>query len=95
MSYLTSFAPTEKRKPKANTLLQNDFALVMEHVATPIITPNNYLDAIQSPQADKWTVAMHEEYSALMNNNTWELRPLPPGRKAIATRWDFQAEVYS
>jgi len=82
-------APTEKRKPKANTLLQNDFALVMQHV-TPIITPNTYLDAIQSPQADKWTVAMHEEYSALMNNNTWELRPLPPGRKAIATRWIFK-----
>jgi hypothetical protein len=33
---------------------------------------------------------MDEEYSALMDNNTWDLVPLPKGRKLVRCRWIYR-----
>ena len=38
---------------------------------------------------EEWTRAMVKEYNALITNNTWELTELPPGRKAIGSKWMF------
>ncbi|XP_016173481.1 uncharacterized protein LOC107615982 [Arachis ipaensis] len=35
---------------------------------------------------------MDAEYSALMQNHTWKLVPLPEGREAIESRWVFRAK---
>jgi histone deacetylase 1/2 len=40
----------------------------------------------------RWLQAMKEEYTALMNNNTWSLVPLPPHRKAIGCKWIFRVK---
>lgn len=37
-----------------------------------------------------WRCATQEEYDALIRNQTWELVPLPPGRKAIGCKWLFK-----
>ncbi|KAL0345252.1 UNVERIFIED_CONTAM: Retrovirus-related Pol polyprotein from transposon RE2 [Sesamum radiatum] len=50
----------------------------------------NYLEAIKD---DKWVDAMSEELIALDKNNTWELVPLPPGKKAIGCRWVFKLKL--
>jgi hypothetical protein len=34
-----------------------------------------------------WEVAMKEEYSSLMENNTWELVPLPSNNKHVKCKW--------
>ena len=52
--------------------------------------PQSYTAAINSDNAPQWKNAMMDEYNSLIKNNTWELTPLPPGRKAIGTRWVFR-----
>jgi len=53
-------------------------------------TPNSYKDTISSPDADKWQEAMREEYEAIKANGTYELVPLPPGKKVIDTCWVYK-----
>lgn len=51
--------------------------------------PLNYTEAITSDEANLWKPAIDDEYASLMKNETWELTPLPPGRKPIRTKWVF------
>ena len=44
--------------------------------------PKNFAEAARNPY---WDVAMDEEYRSLMANDTWDLIPLPKGRKIV--RW--------
>ena len=51
--------------------------------------PKTYEEAINSPHAKQWKEAMDAEFQALLANDTWELRPLPPGRQPITCKWVF------
>jgi hypothetical protein len=42
--------------------------------------PQSHSEAAGNPL---WEAAMDEEYSALMDNNTWDLVPLLKGRKLV------------
>lgn len=52
--------------------------------------PSNIHEASNSPDASMWKTAMQEEIEALHKNKTWELIPLPPGRKAIGNKWVYK-----
>jgi hypothetical protein len=52
--------------------------------------PNSHSKATGNP---RWEVAMDEEYSALMDNKTWDLVPLPKGRKLFRCRWIYQKNI--
>ncbi len=52
--------------------------------------PRTIDEALRRPDADKWKQAADVEFQALLDNETWELVPLPPGRKAIGCRWVFR-----
>jgi hypothetical protein len=52
--------------------------------------PNSHSEAIGNPL---WEVAMDEEYSGLMDNNTWDLVPLPKGRKIVRCRWIYRTNI--
>jgi hypothetical protein len=52
--------------------------------------PHSYTEAMGNPF---WEAAMDEEYSALMENQTWDLVPLPKGRKLVRCRWIFQKNM--
>jgi transposase InsO family protein len=54
-----------------------------------VVEPRSYKEAMASPNKDRWLSAMQDEYASLLQNATWELVPLPPGRKAIKSRWVF------
>jgi len=34
-----------------------------------------------------WQIAMQDELTALATNNTWQLTPLPLGKKTIGCKW--------
>lgn len=52
--------------------------------------PRNYNEAMRSSDKSNWQVAMEEEIASLNEHRTWELVPLPPGKKAIGCRWTFK-----
>ena len=49
--------------------------------------PTSFKDAVGRPE---WDGAMDEEMNALDNNGTWELVPLPQGKKAIGCKWVYK-----
>lgn len=49
-------------------------------------------EALKGNHAKEWKEAAILEYSALMENNTWELVKLPKRRKAIRCNWVFRVK---
>jgi hypothetical protein len=39
-----------------------------------------------------WDTIMNEEYRSLMENNTWDLVPLPKGRKLVICKWVYRTK---
>jgi len=47
-------------------------------------------DTLRRPNVDKWVAAALAEIEVHIQNSTWELTQLPPGRWAIGSRWVFK-----
>lgn len=62
------------------------------HAALIDSDPNSYREAMSGSDSSLWDRACHEEYQAMMENDTWELVPLPHGREAIGCRWVFKTK---
>lgn len=60
-----------------------------------VLEPKSYTAALKSLQREHWIAAMDSEMESLSANKTWELQPLPPGRKAIRTKWVFKVKQNS
>jgi hypothetical protein len=88
------------RVPKPNTtyLNKDDWVVSDCHhwavvAATPtllVAVPNSYCEAVQSPDAACWIVAMQAEYDSIIWNKTYRLINLPHGQRAIDARWLFK-----
>ncbi|KAH9735931.1 hypothetical protein KPL71_017911 [Citrus sinensis] len=52
--------------------------------------PLTFHEALNSSDVALWMTAMKEEIEALHKNKTWELVPLPRGRKAIGNKWVYK-----
>ncbi|CAI7882902.1 unnamed protein product [Closterium sp. NIES-53] len=52
--------------------------------------PKTLAEALSGPDAEKWKQSEKEEYDSLLENETWELCELPPGKKAISSRLIFR-----
>jgi hypothetical protein len=39
-----------------------------------------------------WEASMQEEYDSLLENQTWDLVPLPPGRKLVICKWVYRTK---
>ena len=52
--------------------------------------PKTFSDAMSKLDAENWYTAMLEELSSIEANSTWELVPLPSGRKAVGSKWVFK-----
>src|SRR5882757_3219309 len=49
-------------------------------------------DTLRRPDAEKWVAAALAEIEAHLENETWELAQLPPGRRAISSHWVFKVK---
>jgi hypothetical protein len=55
--------------------------------------PASYSEAMRSADADQWSEACQYEIDVLAKNGTWELVDLPPGRKAVKSKWVFKLKA--
>jgi hypothetical protein len=51
--------------------------------------PQSYGEAAGNPF---WEYAMQEEYNSLLENQNWDLVPLPSGRKIVRCRWVYRTK---
>eukprot|EP00253_Pinus_taeda_P034643 PITA_34643 len=49
-------------------------------------------DAIEASGHPDWDAAMNEEYRSLLANDTWDLVPLPKGRKLVRCKWVYRTK---
>nr|GEW42352.1 hypothetical protein [Tanacetum cinerariifolium] len=54
--------------------------------------PTYYLEAISTPELDKWVVAIKEEVKSLHKNETWELVKLPNEKLMTSCKWLFNVK---
>ncbi|WVY93468.1 hypothetical protein V8G54_032556 [Vigna mungo] len=54
--------------------------------------PEDYMEACQTTDADKWELAMKDEIKSLISNQTWELVELPMGKKALHNKWVYRVK---
>lgn len=47
-------------------------------------------EALEAPDKEEWIKGLKEEMNSLQSNATWEARQLPPGRKAIGSKWGLR-----
>lgn len=52
--------------------------------------PRSYTEAMQCPEKEDWQNAMKEELQSLLDNQTWEMVPLPAGRKTVGCKWTYK-----
>lgn len=52
--------------------------------------PSSYLEAVTSIDSQKWKGAIEEELNSHKKNHTWDIVPLPTGRKPIKCKWVFK-----
>ena len=57
--------------------------------------PTTFEEATSCPEKSKWTVAMEKEMESLKENTVWELTTLPPGKKAISSKWVYKVKTNS
>lgn len=80
------------RKPvQLNTENEHDVSYFCP--AFDLNEPQTVEDALSSPHADQWKMAMQEEYDSLIKNETWSLVDLPPGKRALPCKWVFKTKT--
>ena len=65
------------------------FAFAVQ-VGQSIGEPRSYKEAARSPHRAQWERAMQEELDSIKANSTYEIVPLPVGRRAIGCKWVFK-----
>jgi hypothetical protein len=55
--------------------------------------PATYAEAMRSAEASEWEAACQYEIDALAKSETWDLVDLPPGRKAVKSKWVFKQKA--
>lgn len=68
----------------------SETALIVQSSSMANDEPQNYDDAMNCDEKEKWIDAMREEHNSLMKNETWKLVKLPEGKKAIDNRWVYK-----
>ena len=89
----------ERKRPKYLddyvTAVDDNTQYSVDYCYKVLDVPQSYKDAMSSPDVCKWQQAMDEEISALKNNDTYDLTPLPEGRNIVGGggKWVYTVKV--
>ena len=83
--------PDRQRRPPVRFGI-DEFVTHCAHRTCEIAEPRTMKEALSSDQANKWKAAADEEIQSLMENETWDLVKLPPGRKPVGCKWVFKVK---
>jgi glutathionyl-hydroquinone reductase len=61
--------------------------------ASVCVEPASYKDALVSQESAEWQHAMQLEFDSLTSNQTWDLVPLPLGRRVVNNMWVYKAKT--
>lgn len=90
--------PTQEHHPDPFlTRLSQTSATKMFLLTSPSSTtssePRTHKQALSMPDAHQWKLAMEDEYTSLLQNNTWNVVLRPHGKKILSTRWVFKKKL--
>ena len=83
LSLCTFFTHNSHIAPEELTPSSQSFVMNISHECEP----SSYEEAAMNPA---WKTAMTQEFSALHENHTWDLVPLPSGKKPIGCKWVYK-----
>lgn len=92
---LPSRRVSSRHKTSKKYIIPDEYFCNVSQVPSSSAEPSTYQQAIASPNATEWMLAMQQEIDSLHRNNTWTLVPLPKGRKAIQSRWVFKVKTHA
>jgi hypothetical protein len=84
---------TRHRKPPKR-YSPNDWRCIF-YLNTNMDEPRYVEEALGINDAGSWKIDMDEEMESLKKNDTWDLVPLPEGRKSIGYKWMFKKNIGS
>ena len=87
--------PLRRSQRERRSTLPDDYVVYSSEVYYDIgevIDPVTFLDAVHSPQYDKWNIVMKEEMLSMANNDVWELVEMPENFKPIGYKWVFKTK---
>ena len=79
------------QRPKKKNRRYDDH--VLYQVTSNFNKPRTFEEAISGPEKEQWWKAMRSEYSSIVTNNTWTLKPLPSGHNLIGSKWVFKRKT--
>jgi len=95
-------SPSNTRRPEAwqhhvpdeSHLAEEEFTdYIFAATDAPISEPLDHIDAAKRPDAAEWDGAMRSEINSLESRRTYILTKLPPGRKAIESKWVYKLKM--
>ena len=84
-----------KLYPIGNFVSHNIISPEYNRIIQELMTVSILKNVREDMASAEWKQAMNEEMEALKKNDTWEMGPLPIGKKVVGSRWVFTIKYHS